>query len=179
MDNSNVFSIEGHSEYIIYSLTPEKHTGYLQDLFEKCSDYVFLVDGHKVLPDAAENTFQETPPGYSTENKFVYGIFNQNKALVGLLEGMRHYPEQGTWWIGLLLIIPEARGEGLGRRVVNSFAEFVRNQRGEILMLGVVEDNLTAFQFWQEVGFDMVRLTEPRRFGQKMQRVFVMRRCLE
>jgi hypothetical protein len=46
-------------------------------------------------------------------------------------------------------------------------------------MLGVVEDNLHAYRFWSNNGFEMVRKTEPRLFGKKNQSVFVMRRKIE
>ncbi len=42
-------------------------------------------------------------------------------------------------------------------------------------MLGVVEDNARAYEFWKRVGFEDVRVTEPRVFGEKVQRVRVMR----
>jgi ribosomal protein S18 acetylase RimI-like enzyme len=43
-------------------------------------------------------------------------------------------------------------------------------------MLGVVEENRAAYQFWQKLGFELVRKTEPRLFGRKTQAVYVMRR---
>jgi hypothetical protein len=43
-------------------------------------------------------------------------------------------------------------------------------------MLGVVEENRAAYRFWQQLGFDLVRQTEPRQFGKKTQAVYVMRR---
>jgi hypothetical protein len=46
-------------------------------------------------------------------------------------------------------------------------------------MLGVVEDNQGAFSFWQALGFELVRTTEPRSFGKKTHAVYVMRRDLD
>jgi ribosomal protein S18 acetylase RimI-like enzyme len=34
-------------------------------------------------------------------------------------------------------------------------------------MLGVVEENQAAYEFWQRLGFEFVRQTEPRQFGKK------------
>lgn len=134
-----------------------------------------LVDGHGVSSNAAEELFQEGPPGLPLSNKFVYGIFNRDDALIGVLEGMRNYPEENTWWIGLLLINPEARHNGLGYRVVQSFRDYVRSQQGKAIMLGVIDENNAAFRFWERLEFEVVRQTEPKQFDKKTHSVYVMR----
>ncbi len=151
----------------------------IQELFEKCLDYMLLVDGHAADPNAIEeDVFQFTPPGKSLDDKFVFGILNQQNDLVGLLEGLRQYPDETTWWIGLLLFVPEARSQGLGQVVVQGFAEYVRANGGQAIMLGVIEDNERAYKFWNRMGFEFVRKTEPRSFGNKTQTVSIMRRTL-
>ncbi len=45
-------------------------------------------------------------------------------------------------------------------------------------MLGVVDDNTRALQFWTRQGFERVRTTEPCPFGAKTHAVHVMRRAL-
>ncbi|HMB25334.1 MAG TPA: GNAT family N-acetyltransferase, partial [Anaerolineales bacterium] len=112
------------------------------------------------------------------DDKFLYGVFDHQGGLVGVLEGMRHYPEENIWWIGLLMLAPEARGCGIGRKVVQSFFEYVRSEQGAAVMLGVVEENKSAYRFWQQMGFELVRQTEPRTFGKKTQSVYVMRKEL-
>src|SRR5512134_3045173 len=110
--------------YTVITLGCE-HRDLLQQLYERCSDFVMLVEGQSVSPDAAEETFQEMPPGRSLEDKFVYGALDGQGQLVGVLEGMRHYPDKGIWWIGLLLLAPEVRGRGLGGKLVQGFEEYV------------------------------------------------------
>lgn len=150
----------------------------IQDLFDKCLDFMLLVDGHPAGPHAAEEELQDLPPGMSLDDKFVFGIVDRKKDLFGYLDVMRGYPEEGTWWIGLLLLVPEARSHGLGDKIVESFAEHVRAQGGKAIMLGVVEENRRAYRFWSRVGFEPVYETEPRLFGDKPQKVSVMRRIL-
>ena len=91
---------------------------------------------------------------------------------------MRNYPVDTTWWIGLLLLAPETRGQGLGRKVIDGFTEYVRLEKGRAIMLGVVEENRAAYRFWQQMGFELVSQTEPLIFGKKIQTVYVMRRDL-
>ena len=152
--------------------------GAIQGLFEKCLDYMLLVDGHPADPNAVEEEFQEVPPGKPQEDKFVFGIVNRQNELVGLLDVLRWYPDETTWWIGLLLFASEVRSQGLGQKVLQGFAEYVQASGAQGIMLGVVDENKLAYKFWSRMGFEFVRKTEPRQFGDKTQTVIVMRRLL-
>jgi len=139
---------------------------------------MLLVEGHPAEPNAILKDFQFVPPGKSQNDKFVFGIFNSQNNLVGLLDVLRWYPDEMTWWIGLLLLLSEARSHGLGRHIVQGLAKYVWVGGGQAIMLGVVEENVLAYRFWIGMGFELVRVTEPRRFGDKIQTVSVMRRQL-
>ncbi len=163
-----------------YSITPidSTHADQLQALFEHCADYALIVEGGAVSPHAAQEAMQETPPGRSLADKYLFGVWHQQNQLVGVLEGMRNYPEESIYWIGLLLLDPAVRGQGLGRRLVQRFGAWAQAQGATALMLGVVADNHPAFAFWQRQGFELVRVSEPRAFGKKMQTVSVLRKAL-
>ena len=148
----------------------------LQDLLDRCPDYAEIVEGQGVSPTAAEELFESLPPGGSYSNKMVAGIIHPERKLVGVLEGMRSYPEQDIWWIGLLLLDPTVRHRWLGRRVAESFIEYAGGSGAKAVMLGVVEDNLDALHFWSQNRFALVGEAEPRQFGKKTQSVYVMRR---
>jgi ribosomal protein S18 acetylase RimI-like enzyme len=163
------------SNYSVCKLKPE-HVEPLQRLFDQCADYTMLVDGEDVSPTAAQEIFQEVPAGRSPRDKFLYGILDQKGDMVGLLEGIIHYPDDMDWWIGLLMLAPRVRGHGLGRKIIEGFSEYVRLNQGKSIMLGVVEENQKAYHFWQQSGFEFVRQTEPRPFGRKSHTVYVMRR---
>ena len=107
-----------------------------------------------------------------------YGIWQKADRLVGVLEGMKNYPTEMVWWIGLFLLDPTTRGYGLGRVVVEDFVRYVGSNQGKSIMLGVVEDNLKGLKFWLEQGFIFVRETEPRRFGQKSQKVTILQKVI-
>ena len=176
MEKAQVFSIND-PDYSICRLQPEQVDA-LQKLFEQCADFTQLVEGEDVSPDAGEEIFRSAPEGRSLRDKFLYGVQDRQGAIAGVLEGMRHYPDDVTWWIGLLLLAPETRGHGLGRKIIEAFSEYVHANQGAAIMLGVVEQNRAAYRFWQELGFELVRQTEPRLFGRKTQTVYVMRRGL-
>ena len=176
MIDKPVFSIDD-PDYFMCSLRPA-HEESLQTPFEQCADFTMLVEGENVNPDAAQEIFRSVPAGRSTRDKFLYGLMDQKGNIVGVLEGMRHYPDNTAWWIGLLLLAPGIRSHGLGRKIVDAFSEYISSNQGTSIMLGVVEENQAAYRFWQQLGFRLVRQTEPRAFGKKIQTVYVMQRDL-
>ncbi len=165
----------GLEAYTIHRITTDDSPA-LQALYEKCLDYMLLVDGHPASPDAGETEFNNVPPGRSTEDKFMFGVVNQQGELVGLVDVLRDYPQAATWWIGLLLLAPEVRSLGIGRKTVEGLTEFVRASGGNAIMVGVVEENERAYRFWMSMGFEFIYRTEPQQFGDKMQTVSIMRR---
>jgi len=150
----------------------------IQALFEQCLDYMLLVDGHPAEPNGVEEDFLSVPSGKSYDDKFVFGIMNQQFDMIGVLETLRWYPDEKTWWIGLLLFTPETRSQGIGQKVLRGFVEYVRQSGAQEIMLGVVEENILAYKFWKKMGFEFVRKTEPRKFGNKTQTVIIMRRSI-
>lgn len=150
----------------------------IQKLLDQCLDFMLLVDGHAADLKSTEEDFLFVPDGKSPEDKFVYGIFDPQNALVGLLDTLHGYPDESAWWIGLLLLAPQVRSRGLGQKVVEALAGYAQTSGAQTLMLGVVEDNERATKFWMRLGFEYVRQTEPQQFGEKTQRVNVMRKRL-
>jgi len=173
MKTETAFDI-GLQDYSAHRLSLED-IGAVQALCEKCLDFMLLVDGRAADPNSIEEDFQYVPAGKSLDDKFVFGIVNQQNELVGMLDTLSGYPDETTWWIGLLLFTPEVRSQGLGKKVTEGFAEHVRANGGQAIMLGVVEENGRAYQFWERMGFKLVRITEPQQFGNKTQRVSIMR----
>jgi ribosomal protein S18 acetylase RimI-like enzyme len=164
-------------DFRVRSLHP-KDADDLQVLFERCNDFNILVDGEAVSPTSGRDIFLEAPPGFPLEEKFLFGVYDRSSELVGMLEGMWGYPQAGTCWIGLLLFTPERRGQGIGRRLMAGFEDFARSHDCPVIMLGVVEENTLAYTFWHNLGYELIRETEPRQFGKKVQKVYVMQKKL-
>jgi ribosomal protein S18 acetylase RimI-like enzyme len=164
-------------DYFVHRLGHED-IGAIQALCEKCVDYMLLVDGHPAEPNGVEEDFLSIPAGKAYDDKFVFGIMNQQKEMIGLLETLRWYPDEKTWWIGLLLFTPETRSQGMGQKVIQGFVEYVKLRGAQAIMLGVVEENTLAYKFWEKMGFVFVRKTEPRKFGNKTQTVSIMCRSI-
>jgi GNAT superfamily N-acetyltransferase len=150
----------------------------VQTLFERCRDHMDLVYGRDAAPGMAEEELRSLPAGKQAADKFIFGIFDHENMLVGLLDTLRGYPEAESWFIDHLLMAPGTRSQGLGHEIVQRFAEFARANGAATLVLGVVRENARAFQFWKHTGFQFVCETEPQQFGNKIQTVSIMRRTL-
>ncbi len=163
--------------YSVHRLTSQDAL-VLQRLFEKCQDYMLLVDGQPAAPNAAVEEFQDRPPGKSLEDKFLFGIMDFRNELVGEMDALRAYPDESTWWIGLLLLDPAVRSRRIGEKVLEGFVGYVRAKGGQAIMLGVVAENKNAYRFWLRMGFEWVLDREPQHFGRKTHIVQVMRRSV-
>ncbi|KRV49973.1 DNA mismatch repair protein MutT [Wenjunlia vitaminophila] len=72
---------------------------------------------------------------------------------VGLLSLLHRHPGDGYPWIGLLMVHGELRRRGVGRQLVALVEERFRDQGGDGVRLAVLENNPTAWTFWNSLGW--------------------------
>lgn len=172
----NIFSdIALTREYSIRLLTVED-AKILQLLYEKCADFAFLVDGESPSPSAAHDEFSAVPEGKTIQDKFILGLFDKNHICVGMIESIRRYPDDQSWWLGLMMLAPEYRGKGLGSEFYKLFERWVVAQGAQQIQLSVVEANGQGFNFWKQAGFEVIRKTSPQQMGKKIHALHVMKR---
>ena len=157
----------------VEQLQPEE-TAVLQAWLEKSADSSQLVTGSPPGSSAAGSLLTDCPPGKTADDKLVVGITAGPPDLVGVLDVIRDFPSLQDWWLGLLLLDPQHRGQGLGQQVYRAFELWVSQQGAQRVYLGVVEHNPSAYHFWQRMGFEAVELQPSRSFGKVEQVVIVM-----
>lgn len=177
MDSSISFVLE-RADYSARRLEPNE-AEVLQRLYEQCADYADLVDGHPPSPFAAREEFLAVPEGKTLQDKFMFGLFDARNILVGLIEAIRHYPDDQTWWVGLMMLAPQQRGKGVGSEFYRGFEHWVLGHGAQQVMLSVVEENEQGFSFWKKIGFEVTRKTPPKQFANKTHRLYVMRRTVD
>jgi GNAT superfamily N-acetyltransferase len=175
--NDSVNLVLNRPGYSVKLLKPE-NVGMLQNLYEQCTEFALLTDGQPPSSTAARDEFDAVPDGKTTEDKYILGLFDPKSELIGMIESLRHYPDNQTWWIGLMMLSPEQRGQGLGSEFYQAFEDWVSTQAVKQVSLSVVEVNKVGLQFWKSLGFEVIRKTEPRQFGNKTHAVYVMRRAV-
>jgi GNAT superfamily N-acetyltransferase len=146
-------------------------------LLRTCDDFSMLVSGQPSQPEEAVGLLRDLPPGSRREDKRVYG-FKKGDALIGVLDAVSGYPRESVCFIGLFLLLPQERGQGLGRAILEAFARSAGEAGFEELMLGVVEENQDGLRFWESCGFSLLETRPAQTFGQKSQRVFRLRKFL-
>ena len=81
--------------------------------------------------------------------KEVLGVF-EGDGLVGVVDVLHGYPTPDVLFIGLLVLLPETRGRGLGRAVEQ---ELVRGARESKVRLAVNFTNPDGKAFWASCGY--------------------------
>jgi GNAT superfamily N-acetyltransferase len=165
------------AEYQLARLTDADRPA-AQALLVRCSDYYQLVEGHSAPENAVDELYTDVAPGKTLDDKLLLGVWTTAGVLVGVLDAMRDYPAAGEWFIGLMLIDPPWRGQGVGAQVYRAFAAWAKGGGARVLGLGVVEANVKALRFWQQMGFETARRTPPRPFGNKTHIVIMLRQTL-
>ncbi|MBE9039959.1 N-acetyltransferase [Oscillatoriales cyanobacterium LEGE 11467] len=173
MDNSAQFSVGRN--YSIQQLLPED-ADVLQVLYDRCTDFFLFSDGLAPSPTAAREEFETPPDGKTPQDLYVFGLFDRDNILVGVIESVRHYPDDRTWWIGLMAIAPEYRGKGLGKDFYTAFEGWVSAQGISQISLAVFATNEMGLRFWQRMGFEIDRKTPPQQFGIKTHERYILRR---
>lgn len=125
----------------------------IQKLCERSLDYFELVEGTHPDEYEARNILCDLPPNKSLEDKFVFGAFDNSGRLITVVDLIKDYKAIGEWIIGLMLIDPRERGFGLGRKVYDIIKEWISSSGGNMLRIGVVEDNINGYNFWLTLGF--------------------------
>ncbi|MDY6938744.1 MAG: GNAT family N-acetyltransferase [Cyanobacteriota bacterium] len=171
-----MFSVQ-HSGYTVKPLLPED-ADVLQVLYDRCTDFFLFSDGLAPSPTAAREEFENLPEGKTANDRYVFGLFDPNDVLVGVIESIRYYPDDRTWWIGLMAIVPEYRSRGLGEDFYKAFEGWVSSQGIPQIALAVFVGNELGLRFWQRMGFEIFRKAPPQQFGIKTHERYIVRRTL-
>ncbi len=96
MNNSASFALNRPGYYSAKLLKPED-AAVLQSLYEQCMEFALLTDGQPPSPTAARDEFDAVPDGKMTQDKYIFGLFNSQNDLLGMIESIQHYPDNQTW----------------------------------------------------------------------------------
>lgn len=145
----------------------------VQALCESCSDFFELTYGRQPEKCAGNSILFELPPGKALKDKYVFGVYNEKNVIIAVIDMIKDYKVTGEWIIGLLMIEPSERGNGLGRELHKFILNWVSEENGSKLRIGVVEENHRGYKFWCEMGYAEVDRVKSI-YGNKEHTVIVM-----
>lgn len=148
----------------------------LQQLCQRSADYFRLTTGALPPPDAARRLLSAGPPDAAPQQKRLLGLFSEAGDLVGVLDVVRDYPAGGTWHLGLLLLDPERRGQGVGQAFYEAFETWAAERGAYRIRIGVVAQNKEALRFWRRLGFAELERRPEVQMGRRSNTVVVLMR---
>ena len=131
----------------------ERDGAAVQELCERCGDYFRLHGGEPPSKNAAAEIFASLPPGKTQKDKFVFGVETPTGALAGVVDLVRDFPENGVWMLGLMLLAPGERGNGLGRAAHAELVQWAKALGAKSVRIGVIEENRDGARFWDSLGY--------------------------
>ncbi|NEQ42936.1 MAG: GNAT family N-acetyltransferase [Leptolyngbya sp. SIOISBB] len=166
-----------YPSYGIKGLSPDD-AAQLQTLFDQCADFFIMTNGALAEATAAAAEFTDVPEGKTSEDVLAWGLVDDRDRLVGTIIGVQGYPDSQTWWVGLMLLAPEQRGQGLGVSFYQAFEQWVAHQGYRFISLCAIAPNTVGRRFWQQLGFEEIRQFPARLYGTQTHDVHVYQRRL-
>lgn len=143
---------------MIRSLSPDADHAAVAAFLDEAADYWLLADGEAPGPQAAEEFFTQCPPGCDPAASHRLGLFHDGR-LSGLAELSFGFPAPGDAYLGLMILAPRLRGQGLGAGFLAHVETLARDAGAPTLFLAVIEANPRGRAFWDRHGFHPTGLT--------------------
>lgn len=124
----------------------------LQALFDRCADYFEIATGRAAQPDEATRAFVAGPPSKEVSDKRMIGIFHEN-VLIGVVDALRDWPNEGTWTMGMLLIDPDHRGDGLGTAALDAYERWAVTEGTHTFRTALVSHHERGIRFLERRGY--------------------------
>jgi len=125
-------------------------------VYDTNQDFFLLTQGSVATIESSAGDVDALPPDCDAGQKLYVGIW-QNSRAVAVLDVIERYPEQTSFWIGLIIVHGDLQGARLGSAVVDAVIGAAKTVGYETARLGVVQNNLKGIAFWQRHGFETTR----------------------
>jgi ribosomal protein S18 acetylase RimI-like enzyme len=142
-------------DYDIATVTRENFNRVFE-VYNTNQDFFLLTQGKEATIESSIDDVSALPPGCSIGQKIFISLSKENRA-VGVLDIIMEYPDQDSFWIGLLLIRGDLHGKKIGSGIITATLNAAKAVGYKSAQLGVVENNTKAVNFWQRHGFNILR----------------------
>lgn len=125
----------------------------IQAMFERDPAFFMTTEGAPPRSDEVHRQLADEVPPSTIKHVFV--VEDAGGSLVAFLDLLVGFPTATTWYLGLVFLAPDARGHGLGRRLLESLAAHAAAVGGTAVRLAVVVGN-PARRLYDRAGFAFV-----------------------
>lgn len=125
----------------------------LARLCAECTDFFELIHGRPGGPTTAAEILGPLPSHVARGEKHVFGVYVDSQ-IEGVAEVLEGYPSRTEWYVGLLMLRPQARAHGLGASVWHAIRAWIRSRNGVAVRVIVQTQNPRARHFWERHGFE-------------------------
>ena len=121
---------------------------------------------HPPLPDREGILSDMTalPPGKGPEDKYFLGFF-QGDRLTAVMDLILNYPEDGSAWMGWLILSSACQGRGMGSGILRDTEAALRAAGFRELRLAVDKGNPQSWAFWMKNGYTRYGPERPNGFS--------------
>ena len=137
-------------------LTLENDSARVLECAQRARDYILTEAGREPDPEWVIGFFNDVPPGRTKDDVLMFGVEQPDGTLDGMLGVSPGYETATEWYIGLLLLAKEKRGQGIGTTVLRELIALAKSSGAEALKLTVFGENPNGTRFWQRHGFVLV-----------------------
>jgi ribosomal protein S18 acetylase RimI-like enzyme len=125
-------------------------------LCRSCADFYELIEGQSPSDETAAEILGPLDSKYTRGTKHVWGVEKEGR-LIAVAELLEGYPASHGWYIGLLLVIPAHRRQGVGAQLCAALLRWMGQRGASIVRLVVQQQNAGARAFWERQGFTLER----------------------
>ena len=123
----------------------------LAEFCRRCTDFFELVEGQPGGAATAAEMLGPLPEHISgTQRNFA---IERAGDLIGVAQLLEGYPGSHEWYVGLLVLLPDFRGGGIGTDVWRGLRAWIQSQGAAVVRLIVQQQNPAARTFWEKQGF--------------------------
>jgi GNAT superfamily N-acetyltransferase len=155
----------------------EADAGHVAALYDRCTDYFLLQDGVAPTLADAHDLFIDVPPEKERHDQVILG-WRDVGDLIAVAAILRDYPQNGTWYLGFMIVDAAWRGRGLGRAIYAAVEAWAAARGAVEIRLAVLEANEAGERFWRSLGFRERRRVGPDLFKRRSHRRIELSRAI-
>ncbi|MFJ8539428.1 GNAT family N-acetyltransferase [Streptomyces sp. NPDC093591] len=147
------FEAEERGPLEVRPLRPEDEPGVIR-VMEACDDYLVTATGSPALPADVQSLYYALPDGADFEQKQLL-VVCEGATVVGVVDAVEAHPDAATCSVGLFLLVPEVRREGLGTRVARHLLREAAARGLRRVTATCPESWTPGLAFLKSLGFDI------------------------